>query len=237
MFRLPRLTPFVKKLLIGLFGAFIGSVVLENWLDVPVGRLLALQTADLGWPTLWQVITYPAYYPPQAVVSLLLSLVFLWWMLAPFEERYGARRTLQLTLTAILSGGLAVLLMGLLGFGQPNEVLFGSNVVILAAIAAFVWPMRHQRTPISVFGVLPMRPIHLLYGIVGLSFLFFLANRHAAQFVADLGAIAGGIGFVDWMTKPRSRGGSRGGGNKTKKRKFDVIQGGIHPDDKPRWLN
>lgn len=236
MFRFPRLTPFVKKMLIGLFGAFIASVVLENWLDVPVGRLIALQAGNLGWPTLWQVFTYPAYYPPQAVVSLLLSLVFLWWMLAPFEERYGARRTMQLCLAAVVSGGSAVLVVSLFGPGR-GEVLFGSNVIILAAIAAFVWPMRHQQTQISVFGVLPMRPIHLLYGIVGLSFLFFLANRHTAQFVADLGAIAGGIGFVEWMTKPRPRGGSGRRKPAPKKRKFEVIEGGIHEDDKPRWLN
>ena len=240
VFRFPRLTPFVKKLLIGLFGAFVLSVIAENWMGVPVRQLIALNPGDLGWQTLWQIFTYPAYYPPTGLGSLLLTLVFTWWMLAPFEERYGARRTMQLCVTTIVAGGVPVAAMGVLGFGA-GELLFGSNVLVISAITAFVWPMRHQRTPIMLFGVLPMRPLHLLYALLGFSALSFLVTQQAAHLVGDLGAIGGGIWFITWMTKPRARGGQQGRKKKKKKKPkapFEVIEGGLRDSDKPpRYLN
>ena len=237
MFRFPRLTPFVKKLIVSLFGAFVLGVIAENWMAVPVGRLIALSPGDLGWQTLWQVFTYPAYFPPTGVGSLLLTLLFTWWMLAPFEERYGARRTMQLCLTTVLAAGVPVAAMGVLGFGA-GELLFGSNVLVISAIAAFVWPMRHQQTPILLFGVLPMRPLHLLYALLGFTVLSFLVSQQATHLVADLGAVAGGVWFITWMTKPRARGGRQGSGKKKRPPPFEVIEGGLRESDKPpRYLN
>ena len=58
VFQFPPLTPFAKKLLIGLLGAFVMQLVLENWAGIPAFRLLALVPADLGPATAWQVLTY-----------------------------------------------------------------------------------------------------------------------------------------------------------------------------------
>lgn len=237
MFRLPRLTPLVKKLLIGLFAFFVLTVILEKWVGVPVVALLALNPVDLGLPTLWQPVTYVFVTPPEQVLSLLIGLLFLWWVLAPFEERYGSRRTVQLCLVAALFGSIPAIVFGQ---AMPTHAghLYGFNGIILAAIAAYAWSLRHISTPLMVFGILPMRPVHLIVAVVGLSVLFFLINMNVTNLVADIGSVAGGILFVQWMTRPRGR---KGPSPKKKGPRreipFQVIQGGQSDDDRPRWLN
>ncbi|MEM8609345.1 MAG: hypothetical protein AAGF92_19750, partial [Myxococcota bacterium] len=94
MFRFPPLTPFVKKLLIAMFAAWIIQILLQNWAGVPIFALLALDTANIGPHTLWQLATHVFAAPtsPQYLFSMLITLVFLWWMLAPFEQRFGQKR-------------------------------------------------------------------------------------------------------------------------------------------------
>jgi hypothetical protein len=72
-----------------------------------------------------------------------------------------------------------------------------------------------------------------LWLLLGISVLMFLASKNQTQFIADLGAIGGGIGFVQWMKRPRRAPGSK---SKPKARGFKVIQGG-NDDDRPKWLN
>ena len=102
MFRFPPLTPFVKKLLIALFGTWILQIILQNWGGVPAFEFLALDTARPGVRTLWQLGTHVFAFPtgPQAVFSMLIVLLFLWLMLAPFEQRFGEKRTIQLCIVA-----------------------------------------------------------------------------------------------------------------------------------------
>ncbi len=58
MFRFPPLTPFVKKLLIVLFSAWIFQIILQNWAGVPIFEILALNTANPGLHTTWQLGTH-----------------------------------------------------------------------------------------------------------------------------------------------------------------------------------
>jgi membrane associated rhomboid family serine protease len=115
VFRFPPLTPFVKKLLIALFGAWIAQIILQNWAGVPMFELLALNTGSVGVATLWQLGTHVFAFPtgPQAVFSMLIVLLFLWWMLAPFEQRFGQKRTIQLCVVAAMSAALLALVVGM----------------------------------------------------------------------------------------------------------------------------
>jgi membrane associated rhomboid family serine protease len=180
--------------------------------------------------------------PPQAAFGFLIGLVFFWWVVAPFEERYGARRTLQLCLVGALSGSLLALGAGQL-FPAHSAHVFGINPIIIAAIAAFAWSIRNSGAPISFFGVLPMRPVHLILLVIGLSVLFFLIDKNVAGLAADLGATGGGILFVEWMTRPRNRPKKPTPERKRPSRSspFRVIKGGGEgsdsDEDRPRWLN
>ncbi len=239
MFSFPRLTPVVKKLLIGLFGFFVLELILTNWVGgVNVFGLLALDPAHPGLATLWQLVTYVLVWPPGpgSVLNILIALLFTWWVLSPFEESFGGRRTMQLSAVAILSASLPALVAGFL-FQRPGEALYGCNAILIAAIVAFAYSLR-GRGQLSLFGVLPMRPMVLIWVVVGFSVLMFLASMNLVSLVADLGAVGGGILFVKWMTRPRrpKRRAPRGrrGGHEP----FSVISGGRKDDDeRPRWLN
>jgi len=231
VFRFPPLTPFVKKLLIALFGAWIVQIILQNWAGVPTFALLALNTARPGLPTIWQLGTHVLAFPtgPQAVFSMLILLVFLWWMLAPFEQRFGEKRTVQLCVAATLSSALLGLLVGLL---VPNpSALYGAQAILLSSIAAFAWSYRGQGR-MSFFGVIDMKPIHIIYLVLALSVLMFMTSGDAVALAADIGAIGGGMGFIEWLRRPPSR---RRPTRRKKRSSFDVVQGGR--SDGPGWLN
>ena len=233
MFRFPPLTPFVKKLLIALFGTWILQIILQNWAGMPIFEFLALSTASPGLNTLWQLGTHVFAFPtgPQSVFSMLIVLLFLWLMLAPFEQRFGEKRTIQLCVAATLSSAFLALIVGLI-VPSPSA-LYGAQAILLGSIAAFAWSYRGQGR-MSFFGVIDMKPVHIIYLVLALSALMFITSGDAVALAADIGAIGGGVAFIEWLRKPPGR---RPKWPKRRKKKsdFDVIQGGRA--DEPRWLN
>jgi len=232
VFRFPPLTPFVKKLLIALFGTWILQIILQNWGGVPIFEFLALDTARPGVRTLWQLGTHVFAFPtgPQAVFSMLIVLLFLWLMLAPFEQRFGEKRTIQLCIVAALSSAVLALIVGLL-VANPSA-LYGAQAILLGTIAAFAWSYRGQGR-MSFFGVIDMKPVHIIYLVLALSALMFITSGDAVALAADIGAIGGGMAFIEWLRRPPGKRRRRKG--RKKKSSFDVVQGGRA--DEPRWLN
>jgi len=222
----------VKKLLIALFAAWIVQIILQNWAGVPIFELLALNTRQPGVETLWQLGTHVFAFPtgPQAVFSMLIMLVFLWWMLAPFEQRFGEKRTIQLCVVAALAAAVLALFVGLI---VPNPSrLYGAQAMLLGSIAAFAWSYRGQGR-MSFFGVIDMKPVHIIYLVLALSLLMFMTSGDAIALAADVGAIGGGMAFIEWLRRPPGR--RRPRKRRKKKSDFDVVQGGRA--DEPRWLN
>lgn len=233
MFRFPPLTPFVKKLLIALFSAWIVQILLQNWAGVPIFGLLALDTKQPGVATLWQLGTYAFAFPtgPSSVFSMLIELVFLWWMLAPFEQRFGEKRTIQLCAVAVLASAVMALIVGML---IPSSApLYGAQAILWASISAFAWSYRGQGR-MSFFGVIDMKPEHIIYLMLGLSALRFITSGDAVALAADIGALGSGIAFIEWLRRPPS-GRRRRSKRRKKKNPLDVVQGGRA--DEPRWLN
>lgn len=224
----------MKKLLIALFAAWILQIILQNWAGVPIFEFLALNTASPGLHTLWQLGTHVLAFPtgPQAVLSMLITLVFLWWMLAPFEQRFGQKRTIQLCVVAALSAAFLALIVGLV-VPSPSA-LYGAQALLLGSIAAFAWSYRGQGR-MSFFGVIDMKPVHIIYLVLALSVLMFMTSGDAVALAADIGAIAGGMGFIEWLRRPPRRRRPKRSKRRKKKGDFDVVQGGRA--DEPRWLN
>lgn len=234
MFRLPPLTPFVRKLLIALFAIFVLVAIAQNFLNLPVLRWLALDTQTLSIATLWQLFTHSLVMPPRDIFPLFISLLFIWLILPPFEERYGATRVFQLALVGTLCSAALALLAGQL-LPQYAGPIAGPGTITLAAMSAYA-VLLPPHAEISFFGVLPMQAKHLLLVIVGLSLLGFLVSPNAAALASDVGAIGGGVAFVKlWMQRPPRRRtftkkpGKAGG-------KLRVVRG---DEDPPRggWLN
>jgi membrane associated rhomboid family serine protease len=200
-FGVPRVTPLVRSMLATLFACFVLELVAQNWVGVAVFEALVLPTAHLSPELGWRLWTYVLVLPPhpQSVSTLLLDLLFLWLLVAPFEERFGAKRTLQLSVLATLGAGCAGLAAGLVSSNM--EVLYGSQPVALAALSGFALSFRGQR--LSVFGFGAFKPVHLVWFAVGYSTLIFLASRNVVLFASSLGAIGVGAAFARWITRPR----------------------------------
>lgn len=218
----------MKKLIVGLFVAYVLQLVLQNWLAIPVGSLLAMTPGSVA---LWQLFTYvlvDAGHP----LMFLIGLVFIWWALSPFEIGYGPRRTLQLCCVSVVAASVPAYLVGLAIPGSPQ--LFGSQPLWFGGIAAITWLHRDQQ--MSLFGMMAMTAKQFLLLLLGMSVLMFLATKNHTQLVADLGAIGGGIGFVRWMKRPRGARPARKASPRA--RGFKVIRGGgAEDEDRPKWLN
>ncbi len=232
-FAFPPLTGFVKQLIITLLAAFVIELVLMNFVGIPVFAWLALNTGDVGFQTLWQMVTYALVEDPTGVFSMLIGLLFIWLIVSPFEANFGRRRTMQLCATGVLFASIPAVVVGvLLPWLAPGpSILFGSHPIAYAGIAAMATTMRGRK--LSLFGLFSMSSNQLLLLMAGLSLLVFLASKNLAMLIGSLGSIAGGVWFVNWMTRPRTR-----ARPKSRGRGFKVISGGRADEDKPpKWLN
>ena len=149
--------------------------------------------------------------------------------MAPFEERYGARRVLELTLVAALSSGIPALLVGLVlpRFAAP---LAGPQAITLCAICAYA-VLLPPYAEVSFFGLM-LKPKHLVMVMLAFSLLGFITSVNAAVLAGDLGAIGGGMAFVKhWMQRPpRRRKGPKKGSSR-----LHVVRD--RDNDPKRWLN
>jgi membrane associated rhomboid family serine protease len=231
---MPPLTPFVRALLVLCFGSFIAAAVLENFADIPVVPLLALDPRSLGPLTALQLVTYPFVVPTRDLLPLLISLLFLWMILAPFEERYGRGRTIQLSVLASAAAALAAIGSAQVLPGYARGFLAGPQWITLSAVAAYA-VLLPPYAEVSFFGVFPMRAKHLLALVIGFSVLGFITHPDVASLAADLGAIGAAIGFVKWwMQRPPPR--SSGGGSPRKKGAPKLRL--VGRDDEPkRWVH
>ncbi len=196
----PRLTPVVRRLLITLFVGFVVHLVAENWLHVPILATCALWIGPLRVSQLWQIFTHVFVQPlsPQSVISELIGLMFLWWILSPFEERYGGRRTLELCLVSLLGWALVPIAVG--PFLRESSPLFGTSALAFGGFSAFA--MTTRRTQVMLFGAVPVKAMHLLTIAIGYSVLLFLASRNLVVLLAGLGATASGAAYGWWLTLP-----------------------------------
>jgi membrane associated rhomboid family serine protease len=235
VFSLPPLTPFVKKLIFTLLGAFVLELVLQNFLHLPVAGWLALQPGHLGVNTVWQIVTYVLIEAPSAVISMLIGLFFMWMIMAPFEATFGPRRTMELSLAGTLGAALCVIAAAQVD-RQSDYIFFGSHPIAYAGMAAMATVM--QRGRMMFFGVIPMTSQQLLMVLVGLCVLQYLASTDFVMLCGSLGAIGAGVLYVKYMTRtPRPRRAKRTSGSR-----FRVVRGGAAGDspndgDRPKWLN
>jgi len=240
VFRFPPLTPFVKKLLIGLAATFVVTLLAEKLAGVPCFELLAL-APTIGIYSAWQIFTYVLVYPPEpgSVLSLGIGLVFLWWMAGPFEQRFGATRTVQLLLVGTVAAGVTTLIAAQL---LPSSITFGMSPFYMAIVAGYAISLpRNAR--LSFFGILPLKPMGIIWLFIGLSALMHIAADDWAGLMGDLAAVGAGVLFMKWILRPqRAKPKKKKKNGSRRSHGFRVIEGGADDDDDddggpPRYLN
>jgi len=245
VFRAPPLTPLIKILLGGMLGVFIVQALLLRVTGLDIVPLLAIQGAGIG--SVWQVATHVLAMPvtSDSLMSLMISLLFLWLMGAPFEERFGKAETIKLLAVGTLSAGV----VGVVASELLGGAVFGPGPWLGVLITGFAATIP-QGAQLSFFGVIPMKRNTLIYIMVAFIVISALASGNWAAMFASLASLAGGWLYMRWRLTPRARkpeprrkNGGRGRGG------FRVIEGGLgkhdddddddphDPDKRPKYLN
>jgi len=199
-FAFPPLSPAVRVLLSVLFGSVVAQTVLGA-AGVPLFDWLGLHAA---WSSAlaWQWCTYPLVElpGPGSVVDRALDLMLLYFWLAGFEGRFGARATLLLAALAVTAGAACVLLVG---FAWPSvsHPFAGASPIAWAGLAALAVTTRGR----------PMQWLFLpQMNAWGLALVFLLVLSlqctwagTATPLAGALGGFAAGVAYTRWLTRPR----------------------------------
>lgn len=244
-FRLPRLTPTVKKLLILLAAAFVTLAIVQNLAGFNLFGLLALDVGStrqhVGW--LWQPLTFWLAYPPvpDALFNFGLELLFIYFFLAPFEEAFGTKRTVQLSAVGLAAYALAALalapVMDALHAGHPVHPIYGAAGIALAALGAF--PVIAGNREILFMFVIPMKAWTVIVFGLGISALLAVLAQDPFILATYAAALGAGVGYAKWLKRPRTPTRAKAKPGKPRRGGPDlkVVRGGGADDDKPRYLN
>lgn len=232
MFGQPPLTPYARVMLITLVAVYVVTAICENFLAIPVVSWVALPTQRITLLTPLQLVTHMWVTPPDPLAPLWLAIncYFLWRIMPPFEAEYGTRRTVQLSLVAALASGACGLLVGLVVPGL-SAALAGPQAIVLGVAAAYV-VLLPRHAEFDFFGA-RLKPLQMLWVLLGISVFFFLQHRSASTLAADFGAVGAGYLFARyWMQRRPPRKAAKKGSTRLR------VVGRDDDDEGPkRWLN
>lgn len=228
----PRLTPTVRAILIVLLVVFLGQTLVEGVLHVPISQWAAL-LPGLHVGLAWQWATYWLIESPGQVLQRALDMLFLYFLLSPFEERFGARRLLQLVAAGVIGGALPVMLLGIV---LPSAVsgLAGATSIGWAGFGAFA--VVSGGGAVAFLFLPPMSAWAALGIFLAIPALSAAWTGDATQFLAAVGGASAGILYARWMARPATKKPGASGPLKRGRPNLTVIEGGAD-DNKPRWLN
>jgi len=195
----PRLTPVVKRLLIGLTAAFLALFVADDVLRRGITEYLVF-VPGLILRQPWSVLTFP--FVERSPLSLLFVLITVFFFAGPLEERWGGRAFLQFLGVSALGG---VLMSAVLALGSPRMVampLFGFTGAIYGMLAAFAmyWP----EMEIRIWGIIPVKAKWLALVSAGIGFI--ISVQSGGLGLAHLGAFATAFAYLKSPWAPREWG-------------------------------
>lgn len=196
----PRLTPWVKRLLIGLTAAFLALFVVEYLvLRQPVWQRLAFVPGDfLRQP--WSILTFP--FVERDAISLLFVLLTVFFFAGPLEERWGGRGFLQYLGISALGGVLLSLVLAAVDPRMVQMPVMGFTGAIYGMLLAFAmyWPDMEIR----IWGIIPVKAkwLALFSAVIG----FIISTQNGGMGLANLGAFATAFLYLRSPWAPRAWG-------------------------------
>ena len=220
-FGLPPLPPWVRNLLLALFGAYIFELLLVNFAHLPLYALLAwYPDSFLAAP--WQLATHWLVQGPEPT-SVLFGLLALFFALPALDRTLSRRQLLEATGSGIVFGWLAGLSADLVGLAIAPA--YGWSFVAGAAFALFGLAMPDAE--VRVMFVLPVTGRTLAWGTGVIAAVIVLATRSLGA--TELLGAWGGVmlwwhHIGPWLRRRRLS--SSGRRVAQKAQKFRVIDGG-----------
>ena len=148
----------------------------------------------------WQLVTHALLHDPGGFVSLLFTVLALWFMGSPLEARWGARRVLGLMAGATLVGGACAV-----GAGFVSAAIFrGAVVSPAAAVSALLaaWCALHAKERVSFLGLATLSGGQMLGLMAGVVLLQFAWTRDGTG-VASLAGFPVGYLYASRTAGPR----------------------------------
>jgi hypothetical protein len=231
----PPLTPLTLRVLVTLFVAFAGLALAESATSLPLSALLALDTRSLGLHTVWQTLAWPFVVPFHggAILDLALALFFLYLVLAPYDARFGWRRSLALLALCTVGATLGAIggdTLFALVFSGPASPLSGSGPLAWGLLVGGLFGVPGER--VLLFGRFEAKRWQLLIGVLLFTLFPLLQTRGALSpnFFASWGAVGTALLHARWRNRPRTPAAPRTA-------KLRVIRGGRDDDAPPRVLH
>jgi membrane associated rhomboid family serine protease len=224
------LTAVGKAMLIVYAAVYVLVLIGQQWLGLPVFRMLALSPLNSGHFQVWQLLTHPLIHNPGSPIGFLIDCVVFYFFAGTIEAALGTRGFLMLYAAAALGGAIAGLLFsGLASFSAPYAGMLPS---LLALIVVFGL-LRPESTILLMF-VLPIKAKYISYGTVIVTALTFLAqtNPYGAYHLGGIGL--GWLYFrspTPWLDANWWRWKYFEYSQKRRRAKFTVIDGKNNDDD------
>ena len=160
-----------------------------------INDYLGLSTDGLKHGYVWQLFTFQfLHVGPWHLLGNLLGL----WCFGRFvEERLGTRAFLKVYFFSGVAGGL---LQASLGWIAPNyfgATTFGASAGVCGLISAFA--MMEPEGEIRLWGILPIKAKHFLWGAGGIALFFTLVPGGGGYaHAAHLGGFLAGLAYMRW---------------------------------------
>jgi hypothetical protein len=217
----PRLAPWMRNLLIGLFALYVVELVLAN-LRVPVDALRLYPFAH-GFEA-WQPITRFLVQGREGAVGVLFSIVVLYFFLPVLSTLLDRRQWAEALLSTAVAATAIPMLADVTGAFPP--ALRTGWAVLMPAVVVVFGLAQPNATVLAMF-VIPIQASFFVWASLFLSVFFLLVSPSTAS----LEPVAAWIGIVAWWSL-------RGPGRRrrvllaqadrleTEIRKFTVLEGG-----------
>ena len=231
------LTPLAKRVLVTLIAMFIGQLVLEQWMHLPL-------TSWLGWHDLnhpdfqiWQPLTAYALNGP-GIGAAIFDWIFIVFFFAPVQRTIGRKGLIRVTAMAVAIGAVMGLGLNAMGAISGRGIFTGLNPLLTPLIVIF--GLSRPNAQILLMFVLPIKAAWIAWGTGLFAFLMFLSSRDLAATLWLAGWLAGYLYMDDRSTGALKKAWLRHKQKQLQARlsRFEVIEGegeNPHRGRRPLW--
>jgi membrane associated rhomboid family serine protease len=193
-------TPNVTRFLIVIIATYLAFAIFgRTALGLQIYQMLLLSPHDVvNSFEIWRLISYGFLHDIGSPMHVIFSALLLYMMGPQLEDRWGEKRFLLFVLTAILLGGVLVVISFLIGLS--NAVVVGFSAATVGLVIA--WGLTFSTHQIFLLGILPITGKQLVYITVGLEILYAVSTNSISS-AAHFGGIITGFIFTLGLYKPK----------------------------------
>lgn len=187
----PPIAPWMRNVLVGLFGLYVVELVLANLrIDLSVFYLLPVGGGFAPWQPFTRFLVQGG---GQALFNVIIGLVVLYFALPLLERLLDRRSWTEILISAVTAATVLPLLSDALGL-LPIAPRTGWGFLLIPMFV--VVGLAQPKATINLMFVLPVPAIWIVWGTLILGLLFLLAGPSSAS----LEPLAAWIGVMAWWS-------------------------------------